>query len=116
MPSYKFIIVLSLHFPPYIYNCKCSRDQNPILPVVHLSFTNRAVVADVVDDADDANDVVVDGNVSSKDGVVAILHNVYLEAKERFYLSLLSCFIFIFLKIVRPMAKAYRSGVFVESD
>ena len=43
---------------------------------MNISFTNGAVVADVVDDADDANDVVVDGNVSSKDGVVAILHNV----------------------------------------
>ena len=65
---------------------------------MNISFTNGAVVADVVDVADDADDVVVADDVSSKDGVVAILHNVYLEAKERFYLSLLSCFIFIFLK------------------
>ena len=65
---------------------------------MNISFTNGAVVADVVDVADDADDVVVADDVSSKDGVVAILHNVYLEAKERFYLSLFSCFIFIFLK------------------
>ena len=103
MPSYKFIIVLSLHCPPYIYNCKCSRDQNPILPVVNISFTNGAVVADVVDVADDADDVVVDGNVSSKDGVVAILHNVYLEAIR----EILPKFVFLFyIHILKEAASA----------